>query len=364
MNKSLILFENNKFKNLFKSKKFLFFKGDSYDILKGNIYNPPFFKNIFFENPTNEKDIKIVWNSLLINGYLIIPLIFSKYISSDFKNVSLLNKKYAIFKKVNNVILTIYDEYRVFDFIIAGVEKGGTTSLHFNLDKHSELNIAKPKHHPGEELHYFDYHIMRSKRSKEWFQSHFDYNYKLVGYKNPNLIYLNYTHNYISSINPHTKLIIVLRNPIDRAYSEWYMFNHLDDFFKKNYRTFEEAIEEELKYRLDEIPNFYMANRHHLQKGLYYKQIKNLLKYFPIQNICFILNEELKNNEIETYEKIYKFLNIKIKHPIYEKKLEGQYNKNKKNKDINNNLKNKMINFFKKDVQKLENLINIKTNWF
>ena len=201
-------------------------------------------------------------------------------------------------------------------------------------------------------------------RSKEWFQSHFDYNYKLVGYKNPNLIYLNYTHNYISSINPHTKLIIVLRNPIDRAYSEWYMFNHLDDFFKKNYRTFEEAIEEELKYRLDEIPNFYMANKHHLQKGLYYKQIKNLLKYFPIQNICFILNEELKNNEIETYEKIYNFLNIKIKHPVYEKKLEGQYNKNKKNKDINNNLKNKMINFFKKDVQKLENLINIKTNWF
>ena len=63
------------------------------------------------EKKSHKKDIKIVWNSLLINGYLIIPLIFSKYISSDFKNVSLLNKKYAIFKKVNNVILTIYDEY-------------------------------------------------------------------------------------------------------------------------------------------------------------------------------------------------------------------------------------------------------------
>ena len=50
MSKSLILFENDKFKNIFKSKKFLNFKGTSFDIIKSSIYNPPFFKNLIYNN--------------------------------------------------------------------------------------------------------------------------------------------------------------------------------------------------------------------------------------------------------------------------------------------------------------------------
>ena len=365
MSKSLILFENDNFKNIFKSKKFLSFKGNSYDVIKSSIYNPPFFNNFIYENPKTNDDIKIAWNATLKNGYLIIPIKFSKYIPNrKYTTVKLLNKTYSVFHKLDAEILILYDKYRTIDFMIIGVEKGGTTSLHSNISKHPDIFIAKPKHHVGAELHYFNYHSTKKNKNIEWFKSHFDYKYKLVGSKNPNTIYLDYTHPFISRLNPYIKMILVLRNPIDRAYSEWHMFNHLSKFNVNNPKTFKEAIYEELNYRLDEMPNFHVANMHHLQRGLYYKQIKKLYKYFPKQNVCIILNDDLKNNEKETYEKIYDFLNVKIIHSKYEKKLEGKYSKNDKEKDITPALRKKMINFFKSDVKKLENLLNIKTNWF
>lgn len=364
MDKSLVLYENINFKNLFKSKKFLTFKGESFDIYKGSIVNPPFFKNLFYENPKNFKDIYIAWNSTLLNGYLIIPEKFSKFLKNkEFKNIQLLKKTFCIYHKLDNEFFIINDKFRVFDFLIIGVEKGGTTSLLTNLSKHSDIDLANPDHHLGGELHYFDYHISKG-RDLKWLKSHFNYKKKIVGYKNPNLIYLDYTHQYISNINPFVKMILVLRNPIDRAYSEWYMMNSFTDYPVENPKTFKEAIEEELNYRISESPNFFVANSHHLQKGLYYKQIKKLLKIFPMQNLCIILNEDLKNKEKETYEKMYNFLNVKIKHSNYEVRFEGKYSKNQKEKDITPSLKKKIVNFLKSDVKKLEKLLNIKTNWF
>ena len=368
MDKSLVFYENNSFKKNFESKKkFIFFKGDIYDIYKGAIYNPPFFKNFIFENPKTEKDVFIAWNLTLINGYLILPKSSKNFLKDQtFVIKKIKNKEYCVYHKLNNKIYIIYDKYRSLDFSIIGVEKGGTTSLLSNLSKHPDIYMAKPKTHPGGEMHYFNYQITKLNRNGKWFQSQFDYSYKIVGAKNPNHIYLDFMHQYLSHFNPFLKMILVLRNPIDRAYSEWHMFNKSSKFVKNsgNFKTFEEAINDELDNRLKEPPNFYVANFHHLQRGLYYKQIKKLLHHFPMQNLLIILNEDLKNNEKNTYEKIYQFLDVNIKHCNYEIKLEGKYNKNQKEKDIHPKLRKKMIDFFKNDVKKLEKLLNIKTNWF
>ena len=368
MDKSLVLFDNNKFKKLFEKKKnFLFFKGEMYDISKGEIFNPPFFKNFIFENPKHNNDVKTAWNLTLVNGLLIIPKSYTKILENKkFTTTKINNKDYAVYKKNDSDIFIRYDQYRVFDFYIIGVEKGGTTSLLSNLSKHPDIYMAKPKSHPGGEMHYFNYQLTKLNRNRKWLKSQFNYKKKIVGAKNPNIIYLPYTHQYMSHINPYVKMILVLRNPIDRAYSEWHMFNKKSNFVKNtgNFKSFEDSINEELKFRLNEPPNFYVANYHHLQRGLYYKQIKNLLKHFPMQNLLILLNEDLKNKEKETYEKIYKFLNIKIKHNNYQIKLEGSYSKNEKEKDISKKLKTKMEDFFKPDIKKLEKLLNIKTDWF
>lgn len=366
MDKTLILYENKKFLELFKNKKkILIFEGVAFDIHNCVVYNPPFFKNIIYESPKNKKDILISWNAVIINGYLIIPHDFVKFLPESKYKITYLNKnKYAYFKKIQNINYIIYDSYRNLDFSIIGVEKGGTTSLLSNLSKHPDIFMAKPKHHPGRELHYYDFHIFRKGKDIEWFKSHFDYKSKIVGSKNPNTIYIHSIHPFLSKLNPFIRLIIVLRNPIDRAYSEWHMFNHMCKYKNKNFTPFKNAIQDEIDFRLNEEPNFYVSNKHHLQRGLYYKQIKNLLKFFPMQNLMIILNDDLKNNENETYEKIYQFLNVKIKHSDYQVKLEGTYLKKQKEKDITPSLRKKMINFFLPDVRKLEKLLDLKTNWF
>jgi len=368
MDKTLIFYETNTFRKNFdkKKKKVFFFKStDIYDILKGGFFNPPFFYYFIYENPKKNNDVLTAWNLTLLNGYLIVPKSYKKLISIPSKITKINNKDYLVYHKKNNHFFIIYDKYRTVDFSIIGVEKGGTTSIHSNLSKHPDIFMASPKSHPGREVHYLNYQITKLNRNCKWFQSQFNYSKKIIGDKNPNIIYLNYTHQYLSHLNPFIRLILVLRNPIDRAYSEWHMFNKSSKYVKNtgNFKSFEEAIEEELKYRLNEPPNFYVANFHHLQRGLYFQQIQNLLKYFPIQNILILLNDDLKNNEKETYEKIYEFLNVKNKHSNYEVKLEGKYTKNEKNKDISENLRKKMEKFFKSDVKNLEKFLNRKLNW-
>lgn len=366
MDKTLILYKNKKFIDLFENKnkkKMLFFKGNAFDIHNCKIYNPPFFKNIIYESPTNKKDILISWNAVILKGYLLIPFKFVHFLPEIKYEITYLNKnKYAYYKKSENINYIVYDSFRTLDFCIIGVEKGGTTSILSNLSKHPDIFMAKPDHHPGRELHYYNYHIFKKNRDIEWFKSHFDYKSKIVGSKNPNSIYIHSTHPLLLKLNPFIRLIIILRNPIDRAYSEWHMFNKTQK--NDNYKSFKDAIQHEIDFRLDEEPNFFVANTHHLQRGLYYKQIKKLLKFFPLQNLLIILNDDLKNKENESYEKIYKFLNVEVKHPKYEIKLEGKYSKNEKEQDITPKLRKLMVNFFKKDVRNLEKLLDIKTNWF
>ena len=60
-----------------------------------------------------------------------------------------------------------------------------------------------------------------------------------------------------------------------------------------------------------------------------------------MQDLLILLNEDLKNKEKESYEKIYKFLNVQIKHNNYQIKLEGSYSKMKKKKILIKNLERK-----------------------
>ena len=377
MDKSLIFYQNDIFKkkfDLIKNKKIIFFKSnDAFQIMKGGIYNPPFFKYLVYEQPKNKVDIEIAWNSTLINGYLIIPESFSKFLKNKqkkYKIIKINDKNYCLYHKSSSDVFIFYDKYRILDFCIIGVEKGGTTYLMKNLSKVKNVNMAMPNHHPGGEMHFLDSHMMKMHGSIKWLQSHFDYKCKLVGYKNPNLIYLDYTHYYLSKLNPYLKMILVLRNPIDRAYSEWHMFNKETNYVKNtgNFKSFEESINDELNLRLNEIPTLESANFHHLQRGLYYKQIKNLLKYFPRENLLILLNDDLKNKEKETFQKILEFIGMKnynLNNFEFEKKvLEGTYSKNQKEKDINSSLRKKMTNFFKDDVKKLEKLLKTKLEWF
>ena len=365
MNKSIVIYKNQKFYNIFNLNNFIQYYGDILDIYFIKEYNPPFFKTLIYEDPESKEFVRKAWNITLINGILIIPLKYSKYLNEflDYDKIgTILNVKYAIYKKKTPFIYTFYNKYRIVDFMIIGVEKAGTTSCMENLSEHPDIYLAKDENHPGGELHYTDMHIFKG---IDWYKNKFDYSYRCVGDKNPNLIYLDYTYPIIQKMNPCIKSILFLRNPIDRAYSAWNMFNVRNKTYIKNEnrKTFEQVINEELTLRVNESKSAHVSYSHYLQKGLYYKQIKKYLKFFPIQNLCIIITEDLINDEIKTYNKIYDFLNVGRIHHKYNTKLKGIYTQKEKNDDITPILRKKMVDFLKDDVKQLESFLNIKTNW-
>lgn len=363
MDKSIVIYKNQNFKKIFNFNNFIHYYGDILDVYFLKLYNPPFFKTIVYEEPESKEFTRKAWNITLINGMLIIPLNYSKYLKFDYDKIGIiLDKKYAIYIKKDPFIYTFYNNYRIVDFMIIGVEKAGTTSCMENLSEHPDIYLAKDKKHPGDELHYSDIHIFKG---IDWYKNKFDYSYKCVGDKNPNIIYLDYTYPIIQKMNPCIKSILFLRNPIDRAYSAWNMLNVRNKTYIKNQnrKTFEQVINEELKYRINESKSAFVSYSHYLQKGLYYKQIKKYLEFFPRQNLCIIITEDLINDEIGTYNKIYDFLNVERIHHNYNTKLKGIYTQKEKNDDITPALKKIMVNFFKDDVKKLEEFLDIKTNW-
>ena len=315
----------------------------------GNLYNcriinPPFFKNIFIiHDELVEYDLKKIYNMCLVEGKIyFIP----KY--KYFFN----NQNRIFIKKKNNIY--IFPQKRVVEFIIMGVQRGGTTSLAHNLSKHQDIYMDKNIDPKISEVHFFD---LNWKKGINWYKKQFNYKYKLVGEKTPDLINLDYTFPLIQSVNPYIKIILILRNPIERAYSAWKLnVKHFDEK-----RTFEEAIKYELKFKKNINETFYTIATNYLQRGLYYNQIEKLLKWFPKQNVLILISEVMKENHDKEYKKIYYFLNIP-----YQKQNYDITHVSDDNSILNKKLYNNLIKYYKEDVSKLEKLLNInlKLTWF
>ena len=312
------------------------------DITK--IFSPSFFRLVILSDKikTDKKNILQLYNCVLVEGTFIIPKIhftLFKFLSNPYFEY----KNYIIIHKKNNYIFI--NNFRIADCIICGTQKASTTSALVNLQKHPEISAN------NDEIHYYDLYWYKG---EQYVKNFHDYT-KLVIIKNPELMYLSSTHWMINS-NPFIKLLIFLRNPISRAYSSWQMVknNNWTD------KTFEECLKEELEYRIGENKIFKTAQWHFLQRGLYYKQIINLLKWFPMQNIKILIIEHFTNDMVKEYNEIYDFLDLKhINDIIYTKERINNYDKN-----IDTELYNKLINFYKKDVECLEKLLGKKLGWF
>ena len=335
--------KNNVFKNKFKNKQTL--SVDEFElnqIYVGKGINPPFFKKIIIlTNQLKIYDLKKIMNMCLING--------SVYFPDNYSNFFKTQKE---FKKINNSIYT-FPKYRVVEFIIMGVQRGGTTSLSINISQHPDIYIDSNKEPSVGEVHFFD---INWKKGIEWYKKKFDYNYKLVGEKTPSLIYLPSTFPLIQSVNPFVKIILVLRNPVERAYSAWKLN-------KKNGNedlSFQEAISYELKYLNNMNKTFFTIGKQYLNRGFYYKQIKELLKWFPKQNILILISEIVKENMNKEYNKIYEFLNLPLPNQTLNYQLEHV---SKNNSKINNSFYNKLIQIYKNDILLLEKFLQIKTSW-
>jgi hypothetical protein len=203
-------------------------------------------------------------------------------------------------------------ERRIPDFIIAGAMKCGTTSLHHILAAHPLIFIPEPEIHfydMDDLIQHRDSFIYRKNRwyypsfsqdlnkSFNWYEFFFnDAKEKdFIGEDSPAYLGSEIAHRRIAEYAPETRIIVMLRDPVDRAYSQ---YCHLV-LTGRLTCSFEYALQKGLGTIID--------------RSLYKKQIENFLMFLPRNNFHFILFEKfIKNPDIVTRE-VLQFLDIPIR---------------------------------------------------
>lgn len=208
----------------------------------------------------------------------------------------------AIYQKINRIASIFVD--RKVDFIIAGTIKGGTTALDAYVRAHPQIGMSYIK-----EARFFDnadFFRHNKKPSIPQYHALFAdvWLRKLLGEATPNYMYSPAAPERIRAYNPNMKLIMVLRNPVDRAYSHWNMERQLT----KETRTFSEAFRQELANGINglaEQPGFAYVHR-----GFYTEQLERIWKFFPKEQTLVLKNEELRKNHFETLNGVCRFLGV------------------------------------------------------
>jgi len=121
---------------------------------------------------------------------------------------------------------------------------------------------------------------------------------------NPNI------YKRLSEVCPEAKLIVCLRNPIDRAYSQYNHYRY--DMPKTIDWDWNHALnlEENIKLELSRAPDFKKDFSNFIGRGVYINQIEQLMQYFDLSQIHITILEHWKENYKEELMKILNFLNI------------------------------------------------------
>ena len=194
------------------------------------------------------------------------------------------------------------------NLLIVGAAKSGTTSLHNYLNQHPDIFMCSPK-----EPHFLINREIGKQRIHKGIINIKDYE-SLFGEKahlkyrgESSVMYLSFPEIAIKNIKHYLdddiKIIIMLRNPVERAYSG---YQHVKRYNMMENLSFEDALElgEE---RYHDIKNFTPASRY-LELGNYYNQVNVFKKSFD--NIHVVIYDDYKTDFNEELNKIFDYLEV------------------------------------------------------
>lgn len=188
------------------------------------------------------------------------------------------------------------------NFICIGAAKAGTTTLYDVLKDHSQIYLPHIK-----ETHFFD-DPQYWDRGAEWYFNEYFSKVKdqpLIGEITPSYVYFpDVPERIFSTLGPDVKIILMIRNPVDRAISHYKMHHSRGN----ENLSFSEAAEAE-KSRLEQT--YLEQSRYsYMSRGYYSEQIENFLKYFSKEQIHVMVFEEIFQDKKESYTKVLEFLGV------------------------------------------------------
>lgn len=186
------------------------------------------------------------------------------------------------------------------DFVVAGVQKAGTTAIHDFLAQHPQIALLR-----DQALHFFD--------KEEHFQGQPDYRvllsnfdpgrrWRTAGEVTADYLYYPRALERISAYNPKMKIIVSLRNPAERAFSQWNMRREKG----QEPLDFVAALKRDQEIGISKGPrgNAYIA------RSLYLPQLEKVFTLFPREQVLVLKYESLRSNPKPVVQEIFDFLGV------------------------------------------------------
>jgi len=185
-------------------------------------------------------------------------------------------------------------------FVVAGVQKAGTTAIHDFLAQHPQIALLR-----DQALHFFD--------KEENFAGQPDYqtllanfdpgrNWQAAGEVTADYLYYSRALERIAACNPKMKIIISLRDPTERAFSQWNMRR------EKNQEPLEflDALKSDLGIGISKGPrgNAYVA------RSLYFPQLEKVFALFPRDQVYVLKYEVFRSEAFSIANEVFEFLGL------------------------------------------------------
>ena len=256
-------------------------------------------------------------------------------------------------------------------FIIIGVGRAGTTALYNYLIQHPSIHSALADDEKlASDIHFFEY--MESD-SISWYKSHFPILLpKLNSQKHPKItgeftstyFYHSDVPERIYQLLPKVKLIVILRNPIDKIYSTYYQQFRYGEVST----SFEETIDAELR-RIkilegnpdlrSQHPGFSnFVSQNILRHGIYADYFINWFELFNKKQILILNADDLKKDTENTLQQVFEFLGVE-NHTIENL----SHISARKYPKLNDITRKKLIEFYKPHNERLNKLLQRNFEW-
>jgi hypothetical protein len=183
------------------------------------------------------------------------------------------------------------------DFVIIGAQKCGTTAFYRLLTRHPLVQPAAVR-----ELHFFD-RTDRLEKGTEWYRRCFpapqwkNGRKTITGEKTPYYLFHPHVPQRMAEVVPRVRLIVLLRNPVDRAYSQ---YHHDMSMMQAKHRGKSRAFEETLEQQ----------NSSYLPRGIYVDQLLRWSEYFGKEQMLILKSEDFFKHTTETLRTVQNFLDL------------------------------------------------------
>lgn len=252
------------------------------------------------------------------------------------------------------------------DFVVLGAQKAGTTYLYHLLVQHPHIEPAASK-----ELHFFDNNF---ELGVEWYRECFpapewrDGRLTVTGEATPYYLFHPYAARRMAEVVPGARLIVLLRNPVERAHSHYQMIARKG----AELRTFEEAVEAEMGMLRGEMEGALRHEKHvgsehqlysDLSRGIYVEQLERWAEVFVSEQMLVLKSEDFFARPAETLESVLGFLGLQgwvfaDREVVVDKRNEGGYESG-----IEPGTRQRLETFFGPHNERLYEYLGVDLGW-